>query len=229
MLLFARFNLELSQAQLLRLMPAFVYEAGLVMSIGLTFVPQMVLSGREIREAQLVRGHRMRRVRDALPFVMALLTTGLERSFALAESMESRGFGRARALARDRDLVYKGGGVLGLAGVLCGLFLQTYYPAWLVAGRVLAIGGTLVLIAVFWAQGRRVLRVHYRQEHWTWRDGVVIAACVGVAAFVIWTRLRSPGALAYSPYQNLAPGFDPVVGVSLMLLLVPLAVNVSRS
>jgi energy-coupling factor transport system permease protein len=228
MLLFARFNLEISQAQLLRLTPAFVYEAGLVLSIGLTFVPQMMISARDVREAQLVRGHRMRRVRDALPFVMALLTTGLERSFALAESMESRGFGRARAAPRRLDLWYKGLAVLGLVGVLCGLFLQTYYRSQRTLGWVLATVGAGVLIAVFWAQGRRVLRVHYRKERWTWRDGVVSVACAGCAAALFLARLRDPGSLAYSPYQGLAPVFDPMIGVSLMLLLAPLAVYSPR-
>jgi energy-coupling factor transport system permease protein len=228
MLIFARFNLEVSQSQLLRLTPAFIYEAGLVLSIGLTFVPQMMISGREIREAQLVRGHRMRRARDALPFVMALLTTALERSFALAESMESRGFGRVRDLPRDRDVWYKALAVLGLAGVLCGLFFQTYYSSWLVAGRLLAATGATLLLAVFWAQGRRVLRVHYRRERWTWRDGVVIAACAAVAAFVAWTRLRVPGALAYNVYQNVAPDFEPVVGIVLMFLLAPLGFHSPR-
>jgi energy-coupling factor transport system permease protein len=228
MLLFARFNLEISQAQLLRLMPAFVYEAGLVLSIGLTFVPQMMLSAQEIREAQLVRGHRVRRARDALPFVMALLTTGLERSFALAESMESRGFGRVRALSRERDLWYQGLAVLGLVGVLCGLFLQTYYKQWLVLGWSLAGAGAVLLSTVFWAQGRRVLRVHYRRDRWSWRDGLVIAVCAGVAVLVVVTRLRDPGRLAYSPYQKLLPAFDPVVGVVLMFLLAPLVARPSR-
>lgn len=229
MLLFARFNLEISQAQLLRLTPAFLYEAGLVLSIGLTFVPQMMVSAQEIREAQRVRGHRMRRVRDALPFVMALLTTGLEKSFALAESMESRGFGRARALPRNRDVWYKGLAVLGLMGVLCGLFLQTYYRSWLVPGWTLAGLGTGLLVAVFWAQGRRVLRVHYRRERWSWRDGIVIAACVGVAVSVAWVRQGGSNPLAYSPYQALSPAFVPAIGVVLMLLLVPLFVHSSRS
>jgi energy-coupling factor transport system permease protein len=229
MLVFARFNLEISQAQLLRLTPAFVYEAGLALSIGLTFVPQMMVSAREIREAQLVRGHRMRRARDALPFVMALLTTGLERSFALAESMESRGFGRARALPGRRDLWYKGLAVLGLAGVLCGFFLQTYYASRRVLGWTLVAVGAFLLLAVFWAQGRRVLRVHYRRERWSWRDAIVIAVCGGVIGFVVWTRLQAPGALAYSPYQTILPAFDPVIGISLMFLLAPLSVHSSRS
>ena len=71
MVLFATFNLSVGQAQILNLTPAFIYEAGLVVSIALTFVPQMLVSAREIREAQLIRGHRMRRARDMLPLLMA--------------------------------------------------------------------------------------------------------------------------------------------------------------
>lgn len=229
MLLFACFNLEITQSQLLRLTPAFVYEAGLILSISLAFVPRMMTSAREIREAQLVRGHRMRRVRDALPFVMALLTTGLERSFALAESMEARGFGRTRALFRWSELLFKGSASLGLAAVLSGLFLRTYFASTAGLGTVLAAAGTAVLVAVFWAQGRRVLRVRYRRERWTWRDGIVLAFCVGVATSIALIRRRAPAALAYSPYQNLLPSFDPVTGVILVLLLVPLTVHAPRS
>jgi hypothetical protein len=107
--------------------------------------------------------------------------------------------------------------------------VQTYYQAALVWGRALALAGAALLVSVFWAQGRRVLRVHYRRERWTWRDGLVIAVCVGVAAFIVWTRLTTAGALAYRPYQNMAPAFDPLIGVTLMLLLVPLIAHPSRS
>jgi energy-coupling factor transport system permease protein len=224
-LLFVCFNLEISQAELLRLVPAFVYEAGLVLSIGLTFVPQMMLSAREIREAQLVRGYRMRRVRDARPFVMALLTVGLERSFALAESMESRGFGRMRAQPSWRDLVAKAASVLGLGAVLSGLFLQTYYASMREIGRWIAVAGGGLLLGVFWAQGRRVLRVHYRTAKWSWRDGIALSACAGIVGALAFAGVRSPGVLAYSPYQNIAPAFDPLVGIVLMLYLVPLSIR----
>jgi energy-coupling factor transport system permease protein len=228
LLLFACFNLEITQAELLRLTPAFVYEAGLVLSIGLTFVPQMMVSAREIREAQRVRGHRMRRLKDALPFVMALLTLGLERSFALAESMEARGFGRARSLPHRLDLWYRALVVLGLVGVLCGLFLQTYYASWRVLGWGLAAASAAVLLAVFWGQGRRVLRVHYRRESWTWRDGVVLAVCVGVVVFLILSLAGGTEALAYSSYQSIVPAFNPNIGVMLMFLLAPLVVRLVR-
>jgi energy-coupling factor transport system permease protein len=227
--LFATFNLRVNQAQLLRLTPAFVYEAGLIVSIALTFVPQMLISGQEIREAQLVRGHRMRRARDLLPYLMALLTTGLERSFQLAESMEARGFGNARALPRGRDLLFKGLTLLGLAGVLCGIFLQTYFESLRAAGWTIAATSAILVLGVFWAQGRRVLRVRYRRDRWTWRDGAVLAVCLAVVALLAFVRLQDAAAFAYSPYNQLLPPFDPTAGIALILLVAPVVLELLSS
>jgi energy-coupling factor transport system permease protein len=226
--LFAAFNLQISQAQLLRLTPAFVYEAGLVVSIALTFIPQMMVSSREIHEAQLVRGHRMRRPRDMLPYLMALLTTGLERSFQLAESLEARGFGNARDLPRRLDLLFKGLILLGLAGFLSGFFIQTYFQSLRWVGWSAVVLSTALLLGVFWAQGRRVLRIHYRRDPWTWSDGIVLAVCLGVALLLAWVRLQEPGVLVYSPYQQLLPPFHPLVGVALILLVVPVLFGLER-
>jgi hypothetical protein len=143
--------------------------------------------------------------------------------------MEARGFGRARACPRRRDLLYKGLVLLGLIGVLCGLFLQTYYRSSFGLGWTLSAAGSVLLLVVFWAQGRRVLRIPYRRERWTWRDGTVIALCVGVGAYLVFLRMRTPGSLAYSPFQKIAPAFDPLIGGALMLLLVPLTVRSFRS
>jgi energy-coupling factor transport system permease protein len=225
LLLFATFNLAVSQAQMLRLTPAFLYEAGLIVSIALTFIPQMMASAREIREAQLIRGHRMRRARDMLPFVIALLTTGLERSFQLAESMEARGFGSVRDLPRGRDLLYKALTLLGLAGFLSGFFALTYFdsarvPGW--AGVVLSVA---LLLGVFWAQGRRVSRTHYRRDRWTWRDGVILGVCLAVVAVLVVTRAQDPTALLYHPYTQLLPPFDPWLGAALLALVAPAIVH----
>ncbi|TEU11479.1 MAG: energy-coupling factor transporter transmembrane protein EcfT [Anaerolineales bacterium] len=219
--LFATFNLQVNQAQILRLTPAFIYEAGLIVSIALTFVPQMMISAREIREAQLIRGHRIRRPRDMRPFLMALLTTGLERSFQLAESLEARGFGNVRALPQRRDLLYKGLTLLGLAGLLSSFFALTYFaafkwPAW--AGIVLS---ALLLLGVFWAQGKRVLRTHYRPARRTWRDGPVLAVSLLVAIALIAVRLQDTSALEYYPYTQLLPPFHPWLGIILLTLIAP--------
>ncbi len=93
LLVFATFNLGMEVHRLLRWLPAGLYQAGLIVSIALAFIPQLISSLREIREAQLLRGHKFRAIRDWIPLFVPLLTTALERSLTLAESMEARGFG----------------------------------------------------------------------------------------------------------------------------------------
>jgi energy-coupling factor transport system permease protein len=225
MVLFATFNVVVDQAQLLRLTPSFIYEAGLVVSIALTFIPQMMVSAQEIREAQRIRGHRAKGLRDMLPLVMALLTTGLEHSLQLAESMEARGFGNVRPVSPARDALFKSLSVLGLAGILASTFALTYFSrmAWLGWSGLAA--SALLLTGVFWAQGQRVRRTHYRRERWTWRDGAAIGASALVVGTLIAVRIARPAALRYYAYTALLPDFDPALGGLLLLLAVPTLVE----
>jgi energy-coupling factor transport system permease protein len=219
--LFAAFNLQVSQAQVLRLTPAFLYEVGLIISIALTFIPQMMLSAQEIREAQLIRGHRMRRVRDMLPLVTALLTTGLERSLQLAESMEARGFGNIQPLPPARDVLYKMLTLLALAGILGGTFAATYLTAWQWAGWSVLALSVLGLVALFWAQGKRLTRTHYRRETWRWRDGAALAACATSLALIVGVRIADGDLLRYYAYTEITPSFVPWLGAALLVLLAP--------
>jgi energy-coupling factor transport system permease protein len=225
MLLFATFNLAVNQAQILRLTPAFIYEAGLIVSIALTFFPQMLTSVKEIREAQLIRGHRIRRIRDMLPLVMALLTTGLERSFQLAESMEARGFGNARALPKTRDVLYKALTLLGLGGFLSGFFVLTYLNTFQVVSWAVIVLSAVLLLAVFWAQGKRITRTYYHRDRTTWRDGIVLAACLCVTATLVWFRVYDTASLLYYPYTAILPPFHPTIGTMLLLLILPAVVQ----
>ncbi len=220
---FTVLNLEVDQAQILRLTPSFLYEAGLIVSIALAFVPQMMASAREIREAQLIRGHRIRRARDMLPLVVALLTNGLERSLQVAESMESRGYGRIRPLPAARDALLKALTLLGMAGMLGSGFALPYLGrGWL--GWTGMAGSAILLGGIFWAQGRRVQRTRYRRERWTWRDGVAAGAPLLFLIALVAVRLVDAGALQYYPYTALLPPFVPWLGAAPLLLLAPVVV-----
>lgn len=220
-LLFAAFSLQVDRGQLLRLTPPFLFEAGLIASIALAFVPQMMAALREIREAQLIRGHRIKGLRDMLPLVMALLTNGLERSLQLAESMESRGFGRARTLSPRYDMALKSLSLVGVAGLLGSAFAWTYYAAW--AGWLGGGISTLLLVAAFWAQSRRVQRTHYVREQWRAADGIAIGAALAVLCVFVAVRVYDGAALQYYAYTSLLPSFQPWLGALLLLLVVPVA------
>jgi energy-coupling factor transport system permease protein len=94
---FLTFNAGVDPYALLRLVPAGFAQAGLVTAIAIAYVPQTLARLGEIREAQALRGHRVRGVRDLGPLAVPLLSGGLERAIALAEAMEARGFTPAPA------------------------------------------------------------------------------------------------------------------------------------
>jgi uncharacterized membrane protein YfcA len=110
--------------------------------------------------------------------------------------------------------------MLGLAGMLGTSFALTYlggWTAWL--GLALCTG---VLLGVFWAQGRRVTRSHYRRERWRWQDSVVAGAALAVTGVLIAVRVGSAAALLYYPYAELLPPFEPWLGTVLLLLAAPM-------
>lgn len=224
LMVFATFNAVVDHYQLLRATPAFLFQAGVVISIAITFVPQMVLSAKEIREAQRIRGHRFRGIRDLLPLIMPLLASGLERAIQLAETMEARGFGSAvEPLPPRRALMIQVAGLLALITLLAGLFITAYFAENRTWGWVIIGLGVAGLLATFQIQAGRVRQTRYRRVAWHSRDIVVVAACVlAVGAFAA-ARLAVPEALYYSPYPPSAlwPPFQPVAGAALLLLAAP--------
>jgi energy-coupling factor transport system permease protein len=227
LIVFAAFNAVVDHYQLLRATPAFLFQAGVVISIAISFVPQMVLSAKEIRQAQQIRGHRFRGIRDLLPLIMPLLASSLERAIQLAETMEARGFGSMVApLSRSQILVTQLGLLVGLVGLVAGLFVATYFPDWRTWGWVLAALAVAVMLGVFWFQGRRVQRSRYRRQKWHWCDTTVAVASAIVIVSLLAARLVAPETLYYSPYppNSLLPPFGPLLGAALLLLTVPVLV-----
>lgn len=224
LLVFATFNLAVETHRLLRWMPAGLYQAGLIASIALSFVPRMIASFQDIREAQRVRGHQFRGLRDLIPLLVPLVTTALERSLALAESMEARGFGGASlpSAVRGRRLLHITS-VAGLLALLTGLVLRTTrtqgdWPAlfWLGLGVILTAAALIL-------QGRQFRRTHYRRETWQMRDTLVGLSSMASVMVVAIAQAANAGALAYYPYPPLAPWprFGVAVGLAAALLAAP--------
>lgn len=224
LMVFAAFNAVVDHYQLLRATPAFLFQAGVVVSIAITFVPQMVLSAREIRQAQRIRGHRFRGVRDLLPLVLPLLANGLERAIQLAETLESRGFaGVAAPVSQRRAILTRFGIIASLVAVLVGLFLAAYLADWQVEGWVLASLGIAALLAIFRLQGRQIRRTRYRRSRWLARDSAIVLGTGITLVSIISTRITNPEVLVYSPFppQSMLPTFQPLVAAALLLLVLP--------
>lgn len=224
LLIFAVFNVAVPPASLLRLVPNFLHQAGVIVAIAVTFAPQMIVSAQEIREAQQVRGHRFRGLRDLLPLFVPLLAGGLERAIQLAESMESRGFGNGRADSLAGPIVAaRAASVAGLAGLAVGAFVYAYFPDQRAPGALALTISVILLLVSFWLMGGVTRRSHYRRWLWRQRDTMLALTSGAIALFVFALWLWDRPALIYYPYPPLSPWptFRLEVGIALALLALP--------
>ncbi len=223
-LVFTVFNSAVGTQNVLRMVPAFAYQAGVTLTIALSFIPQTLVAWQELREAQRLRGVRVRGLADVQPLVVSLLAIGLDRAIQLAESMDARGFGGVMTPppARERRLL-SAGTVLGLLLLLAGLLLRTVQldRGW--GGLVLMGMGALVLVAIFRRQGRRMHRTDYRRWLWRRNDTVVTAGAGLQLVALVALGVIAPGALFYYPYPPypLAPSFQPFLGLVYAVALLP--------
>jgi len=173
-----------SPYRLLRALPDALYEAGVAVTVALSFAPQVAVVARRVREARRLRGRPDRGPAAWRGSVLPVLEGALERAIALAASMDSRGYGRHGTAAPGLRRLAAG---LTLAGlVLAGIgaygVLDPSVPAVLRAPALLA--GAAALAAALALAGRRSDRTRYRPDPWAGSEWAValsgLAAAVGV-------------------------------------------------
>lgn len=217
---FGAINRAVRVQALLRLAPRAYYPVAVITSIAVTFVPTALQQMQQIREAQMVRGNRMRSVRAWLPLVTPLLEASLERSLQLAESMMARGFVSAgQGTPAQPRLLLLGGTAAVVAGWLLQLVWGQVWP-----GVALLLSGALLVGGGVWLAGRQHPHTVYRQDVWRLRDAAVIAAAAVVALVYLGPLPGMERAtLFFYPYPALTwPGFDPAISAGTLGLLAPL-------
>ncbi len=207
-------------SRLVRLIPRVYYPLAVITSIAITFVPNTLRQFQQVRDAQAIRGHRMRGLRDWLPLLMPLLVGGLEHALQLAEAMSARGFA-AGTRSNQRiwpRAVLLAGLLLLIAGWLFSLTEELAVWGW---GGLLV--GACAMSATLWYESHLVQHTTYLEEHWHWQDvfvwGGVLLLFVTYFVPMKWVDRSS---LLYPVYPRFTlPGFDPWIGAALLLILLP--------
>lgn len=204
-------RVELSRV--VRMLPAAFRDAGLVVGIAAAFVPGLVRTARDVRDAQRLRGESgLRTLAPSLAVPVLGLT--LERALLLAESMDARGYGHGATS------VPSGSVALGLGGMLAGV------AAWIAGmeaiASTLAIGGGAVVLWSLRVMSRASEVTRLASPSWSRRDVAVVAGA-GVAVIA---ALVVPAAYSAHPVLE-APSFGFAAAVPGLLLGVPAAVEVA--
>lgn len=220
--------LALPTQELIRLIPRAFSPLAVVASVALTFVPATLREARQAREAQAIRGHQLRGLRDWAPLWVPLLVGGLERALQLAESMVARGF--AAGGDRPSHPATQAALIGGLAALLGGWLLRLVWGQQAL-GRAIMLVGALVVIGTVWAAGRRIPHSSYRIQRWSWSDLLVIGgAALTLAAFLLPLPGLDRSTLTYYPYPTLSlPAFDVGIGVAILGLLTPAALLATQT
>jgi energy-coupling factor transport system permease protein len=216
---FGAANTLASPYRLLRSLPAVLYEAGVVVTVALSFAPQVVMSVGRRREARRLRGRNAKGLRAWRGLAMPVLEGSLDRSVALAASMDARGYGRHADLspsARRTATLSTALGLLAVCGGVYGL-LDSGAPAAL--GLPLLGAGALVCAVGLVAKGRRTPRTRYRPDVWgTPEWSTVLSGGMALAGIVVAARI-DPASVRMPLYPLEWPAV-PMVAVAGSLLAV---------
>lgn len=208
-----------SPYRMLRALPSALYEAGVAITVALTFAPQAVIASRQVRDARRLRGRPERGPSAWLGSAMPVLEGALERSVALAASMDSRGYGRRGITSRRSRLLISGLLLAGLCLVAVGAFglLDDSAPA-IVRTPPFVLGAAALATALV-LSGRSSQRTRYRADPWAGPEWLVAGS--GLAALLAFLVAEHAGVVlepAVSPLQWPTVPMLPLVGVCVALL-----------
>lgn len=207
---FGVFNARADIVGLIRTVPSAFRDAGLVVSIAIAFVPGMLRTVNDVRDAQRLRGESgLKRLAPSL--VVPIVGLSLERALLLAESMDVRGYGRGSATRASRTFISA-----GLFTILLAV------AVWIAGGRgpgaVIAVAGCA---AIVW--GFRSASISSPVTRLSGKPvGALDVAVIAAAAVTVVALALAGTDAAFDPYPVIDwPAFDPKTAVATLFLTVP--------
>ncbi|MFK8910855.1 energy-coupling factor transporter transmembrane component T [Streptomyces sp. YS-3] len=213
-------NALANPARLLKSLPGALYEAGVAVVVAMTFAPNMVADVARLRTARRLRGRPTGGIRAILQIGLPVLEGALERSVAVAASMDARGYGRTAHVppaVRRTTTVLTLGGLLGVCAGTYGLLAAEgarYGLPVLLAGLAAALAGLRL-------GGRRSVRTRYRPDRWGGSAWLVAGSGAAVAAAMIWAGTHTPEALHPGVVPLTAPTLPLWPALATLLGLLP--------
>ena len=194
-----------SPTRLLKAVPTALYELGVSIVVALTFIPQLITDAGRIREMRKLRGRNTKGLRGFASLGIPVLAGALDRSIILAESMDSRGYGRHQKESAVGRRVSIGLVLASLSLALVGTYSlltagMNTNLALLILGVGLLLGGVTL-----WRAGRTRIRTVYRPDTWAIPEWLVSAAGVSGLGIFFIARATADQTVVLTPELNSWP------------------------
>jgi energy-coupling factor transport system permease protein len=223
---FGAVNSLCSPYRMLQALPAVLYEAGVAVTVALTFAPQALVELGRVRQTRRLRGRPSSGVAFVRGLALPVLEGGLDRAVSLAASMDARGYGRRSGTGGGPRRLTRLATAGGLLAVAIGAYLLAAAGAPGGWGLPLIGVGVVVLAACLFAGGRRSPRTRYRPDPWRLPEWAVSASGVAAAAGVVVAGHLPGGPAALMPDTTPLtwPTVPTVAVVGILLALAPAVV-----
>jgi energy-coupling factor transport system permease protein len=215
---FGAFNSVVSHSELVQSTPRAFYEVGLVVVVGLAFVPSTLSAIHDVRDADRARtGGRVVRRGRLIRQIVPVLELGLERAVTLAESMDARGFARGGAGPRDKTA-----GWCGVASLLAlgGAFVALVGRADVVAA-ILGLAGAAGLGFAILLASSGTQRVRYRPRRMRPADWLVAGTAALAPIAMGSVSVVGDRSLVWFASPLAWPALHVLPALALLPLLVP--------
>jgi energy-coupling factor transport system permease protein len=214
-------NALASPRRLLRAMPGALYEAGVAITVAMSFAPQLAAAAVRVRRARRLRGRPSSGVRSWLGTALPVLEDALERSIELAAAMDSRGFGRRAAASARRRRLVSSAVVVGLVAVAIAVYELLDATSPTLIGLPLLVLGTAIASGAVLFGGRQLTRTKYRPDSWHAAEWIVVGSGVAALAGMLVAGRLYPGSLHTTTYPLVVPQLPWPAVLGLVLALVP--------
>ena len=214
-------NALASPRRLLRAMPGALYEAGVAITVAMSFAPQLAAAAVRVRRARRLRGRPSSGVRSWLGIALPVLEDALERSIELAAAMDSRGFGRRGTASAVRRRLVSSAVVAGLLAVAIAVYELLDATSPTLTGLPLLVLGTAIACGAVLFGGRQPTRTKYRPDSWRPSEWIVVGSGIAALAGMLVAGRLYPGSLHTTTYPLVVPQVPWPAMLGLVVALVP--------
>jgi energy-coupling factor transport system permease protein len=174
--------------KLLKNTPGALYEVATAISVAINLAPQLIESIQRVRRSRGLRG-RNKGIGVFASIVIPALEDTMDRSLALAASMDARGFGRRGNMSLGTVRLVRGLSFTSAVALEVGAYLLVAASEFGVFATTLIVASLVAIAVVVRITSKQSVRTSYRQLRFGLVDWSLIVAGI---AIILWSTNFAP-------------------------------------